>query len=226
MELYLEKNFIDNNSNDLIFKSFIMNNLVKKPSKCKLFLKQCFDYLWGMCGLLLFIVIYIPIAYKIKKESPGKVLFFQKRVGLDNQEFECIKFRTMHEIEQESFAFSNGNTDPRIFKFGQFMRKTRIDEIPQFLNILKGEMSLIGPRPERKYWTDQFEQQIQNYQKRHLMKPGITGLAQVLYRYGENLEDAKQKLMYDLYYIKNYSLWLDFKIILKTILIVLTQKGK
>jgi lipopolysaccharide/colanic/teichoic acid biosynthesis glycosyltransferase len=105
------------------------------------------------------------------------------------------------------------------------MRKMRIDEIPQFKNILRGEMSLVGPRPERKLWVDQFEKEIPYYNARHLVKPGITGWAQVMYPYGANVEDARQKLMYDLYYIKHWSLWLELKTIWKTVMVVLGKRG-
>ena len=105
------------------------------------------------------------------------------------------------------------------------MRKTRIDEVPQILNVLKGEMHFIGPRPERKYWIEQFEKEIPYYNERHLIRPGITGWAQVMYPYGANAQDAKQKLMYDLYYIKYWNAWLELKVVGKTILIVLGKKG-
>jgi lipopolysaccharide/colanic/teichoic acid biosynthesis glycosyltransferase len=105
------------------------------------------------------------------------------------------------------------------------MRKTRIDELPQLINVCKGEMHLIGPRPERKYWIEQFQKEIPYYNQRHLVAPGITGWAQVMYPYGENATDAKQKLMYDLYYIRNWSIWLEIKIILKTINTVLSKTG-
>ncbi|MFA7070704.1 MAG: sugar transferase, partial [Sulfurimonas sp.] len=115
--------------------------------------------------------------------------------------------------------------DERVFPWGEIMRKTRIDELPQMLNVLRGEMHLIGPRPERKVWIEQFEKEIPYYNERHLVRPGITGWAQVNYRYASGVDDTKQKLMYDLYYIKHYSVWLDIKIIYKTIMVVLGRKG-
>jgi lipopolysaccharide/colanic/teichoic acid biosynthesis glycosyltransferase len=115
--------------------------------------------------------------------------------------------------------------DPRIFKWGAFMRKTRIDELPQLWNVIKGDMHMIGPRPERKYWVDKFKETIPFYDQRHLIKPGITGWAQVNYPYGANEEDAYQKLLYDLYYIKNWSLWLEIKTIFKTIQVMVGGKG-
>ena len=152
-------------------------------------------------------------------------MFKQERVGINNKEFKCIKYRSMRldaEVCGAQFACQN---DPRVFPWGEIMRKTRIDELPQMLNVLKGDMHLIGPRPERKFWIEQFEKEIPYYNERHLVRPGITGWAQVNYPYGSCIEDTKQKLMYDLYYIKHYSIWLDIKIIWKTILVVLGKKG-
>jgi lipopolysaccharide/colanic/teichoic acid biosynthesis glycosyltransferase len=165
-------------------------------------------------------------AYRIKKESPdGPIFFKQKRVGLNGKEFVCVKFRSMiPDAEKGNPQFASKN-DPRVFKWGETIRKTRIDELPQILNVLKGDMHFIGPRPERKVWTEQFEEQIPYYSERHLIKPGITGWAQVMYPYGVNTEDAKQKLMYDLYYIKHWSLLLEMKVLWKTIKVVLNKKG-
>ena len=164
--------------------------------------------------------------YRIKKESPDDPIFFkQKRVGLRGKEFECIKFRSMvPNAEKGKPRFASKN-DPRVFPWGATMRKTRFDELPQMWNILKGEMHLIGPRPERKYWIEQFEKIIPYYNERHLVKPGITGWAQVMYSYGENEKDAKQKLMYDLYYIKYWNIWLELKIVWMTAMIVIRKKG-
>jgi lipopolysaccharide/colanic/teichoic acid biosynthesis glycosyltransferase len=183
---------------------------------------------------LIAIVILFPILWivkyitkrKISQQSPGSLYFTQKRVGLNNQEFECIKFRSMHEdAEKDGIKFASKD-DNRSYPWGQFMRDTRLDEIPQVFNIFKNEMHLIGPRPERRYWIeDNFDDKIPYYHQRHIVKPGITGWAQVMYPYGANLDDARQKLMYDLYYIKNWNILLDIKIIIKTVLIVLNKKG-
>jgi lipopolysaccharide/colanic/teichoic acid biosynthesis glycosyltransferase len=128
------------------------------------------------------------------------------------------------DAEKHGAQFASAN-DTRVFPFGEFMRKTRIDELPQMLNVLKGEMHFVGPRPERKFWIEQFEKDIPYYNERHLVAPGITGWAQVMYPYGANVEDAKQKLMYDLYYIKHWSLWLEIKVLIKTVQVVLGKKG-
>jgi len=165
-------------------------------------------------------------AYRIKKESPnGPIIFSQKRVGLKGEEFVCYKFRSMVPDAEKGKPQFASEDDPRIFKWGAFMRKTRIDELPQLWNVLKGEMHMIGPRPERKYWVEQFKENIPSYDQRHLIAPGITGWAQVNYPYGANEEDARQKLMYDLYYIKNWSLWLEIKTIFKTIQVMVGGKG-
>ena len=163
---------------------------------------------------------------KTQEQSPGNLYFKQLRVGLNNQEFECIKFRSMIENAEKNGAQFASEDDPRVFKWGETMRKTRIDEIPQVFNILKGEMSLIGPRPERRYWIEKdFEENIPYYNYRHIVTPGITGWAQVMYPYGDGIEDARQKLMYDLYYIKYWSIWIEMKVIYKTVLVVLGKKG-
>jgi lipopolysaccharide/colanic/teichoic acid biosynthesis glycosyltransferase len=165
-------------------------------------------------------------AYKIKKESPeGPIIFKQKRVGLNGKEFTCYKFRSMVPDAEKGNPQFASEDDPRIFKWGAFMRKTRIDELPQIWNVLKGDMHMIGPRPERKYWVNKFKQTIPFYDTRHLVRPGITGWAQVNYPYGANEEDAYQKLLYDLYYIKNWNLWLEIKTIFKTVWVMVGRKG-
>jgi len=136
------------------------------------------------------------------------VLFKQKRVGKDEKEFYCYKFRSM-KTDIDYFNHYTQKNDPRIFKWGDFMRKSRIDELPQLINVFKGEMHLIGPRAEWSELVNNYEKEIPDYHLRHIVAPGITGWAQVNYPYGANLEDTKQKLMYDLYYIKNWSLWLE-----------------
>ncbi len=161
--------------------------------------------------------------YRIKKESPGPIFFTQPRVGLHGEKFTCYKFRSMH--TNASFNPYTEEKDPRIFKYGNIMRKMRIDELPQILNILKGDMHLIGPRAEWDILVEKYETIIPNYQQRHSVRPGITGLAQVSYPYGRNVYDAKQKLKYDLIYIKNWSLWLELKVAVKTMMVVLGKKG-
>ncbi len=156
----------------------------------------------------------------------GPLLYTQKRVGKGGIEYNIIKFRSMVVNAEQNGAKMSSKGDTRITGFGRILRKTRIDELPQFFNVFKGEMSLIGPRPERKVFVDQLADKIPFYNVRHLIKPGITGWAQVKYPYGEDLEDSYNKLEYDLYYIKNRSITLDVRIILKTINSVIFSKGQ
>ena len=160
---------------------------------------------------------------RIKKESPGSLIFKQPRVGIKGRIFYCHKFRSMHEDSHHD-PYTREN-DPRVYTWGETMRKTRIDELPQLLNVLQGDMHLIGPRAEWNILVEGYEKELPYYNERHLVRPGITGWAQVMYPYGAGVEDAKQKLMYDLYYIKHYSIWLEIKIIFKTIMVVLCKEG-
>ena len=177
--------------------------------------------------ILLFIPTIIAIiysAYRVRKESPGTLFFRQERIGLGECEFTCIKLRSMHtDAEKDGAKFATDN-DPRAFPWGEKLRKSKVDELIQLWNVLKGEMHFVGPRPERRIWTKEFEKAIPYYTQRHIVKPGITGLAQIKYQYGSGKLDAKEKLMYDLYYIKNWNIILELEIIWKTILFVLTKK--
>ena len=179
---------------------------------------------------LLLLVITMPIiisaAILIKLTSRGPALFTQKRVGLKGQHFTLYKFRTMALGSESDGAQWAQTNDNRVIPFGRFLRATRIDEIPQCWNILKGEMSLIGPRPERPEFTEKLAKEIPYYELRHIVKPGLSGWAQVSYPYGASVEDALRKLQYDLYYIKNYSLILDLNILLRTVLVTLGRKGR
>ncbi|ALV23683.1 sugar transferase [Campylobacter iguaniorum] len=218
MEKYLFKCYIPEDNADLRFLSHI-----KAFGKFELFQKAIID--WSFAGtmfLTLWPLIYY-IKHKIAKESPGKLYFKQNRVGKDHEIFRCIKFRTMHENSYHDPYTKEG--DSRVYPFGNFMRKTRMDELPQILNIFRGEMHLIGPRAEWDILVKKYEDEIPYYNERHLVRPGITGWAQVMYPYGANTEDAKQKLMYDLYYIKHWSLWLELKVIYKTMLVVIGRRG-
>ena len=171
--------------------------------------------------------IFIIIALAIKLESKGSIFYSQIRVGKDGKQFRIYKFRSMvQDAEKSSGPIWAQKADPRVTKIGRFMRITRIDELPQLLNILKGDMSLIGPRPERPFFVESFKEQIPLYENRLKIKPGVTGWAQVKWRYDESLEDVKQKLSYDLYYVDNYSVWLDLRIFLLTFLTVLLHKGQ
>ena len=199
-------------------------NDIKKPRKLTMLLKHLVDYSMAMVLLILTIPILVFSVLKIREQSPGPILFKQTRVGGMMWPFSVMKFRTMH-INSKFNPYTQEGDD-RIFPYGEFMRKMRIDEIPQIWNILKGDMHFIGPRAEWDILVENYEKEIPYYHERHLVKPGITGWAQVMYPYGANTEDARQKLMYDLYYIKHWSLWLEIETIIRTVGTVLGRKGR
>ncbi|MEQ1869351.1 MAG: TIGR03013 family XrtA/PEP-CTERM system glycosyltransferase [Vicinamibacterales bacterium] len=188
--------------------------------------KRVFDLVSGAVGLILAGPIMLLVALLTKLTSPGPVFYHQERVGLNGQTFMVHKFRTMGTNAEAATGpvWSTAN-DPRVTPLGNILRRTRLDEIPQLWNVLKGEMSLVGPRPERPSFVEQLTRQIPFYGQRHVVKPGVTGWAQVRYTYGASVEDAIEKLQYDLYYIKNMSLSLDLVVALETIKTVILRKG-
>lgn len=220
LEKYMHKCYIPEDHTDI---SFLEN--IRPYTKWQYIQKRVIDFL-GIFWLFFFswpVMLYC--AYRIKKESPdGPIFFKQKRVGLNGKEFVCIKFRSMY-TKTDYFNHYTQENDPRIFPWGKFMRKTRIDELPQMWNILKGEMHLIGPRAEWIELVKKYEKSIPYYNERHLVAPGITGWAQVNYPYGQNLDDTKQKLMYDLYYIKYWNILLELKIVWMTAMTVIGKRG-
>ena len=220
MEKYLDKCYIPNELTNLNFLE-----KAKPFNRFDRFFKFIIDYSFSISILILSLPIMLFSIYKIKKESPGPIFFKQKRMGRKGKEFICIKFRSMGIDAEKNGAKFATEDDDRVFPWGKIMRSTRIDEIPQLWNVLRGEMHLIGPRPERKIWIKEFEKEIPYYNERHIIRPGLTGWAQVLYPYGTNAYDAKQKLAYDLYYIKHWSPWLEFKTVWKTILVVFSREG-
>jgi sugar transferase (PEP-CTERM system associated) len=167
-------------------------------------------------------------ALLVRLSSPGPVLYRQARVGLDGKAFELLKWRTMRaDAEKVSGpVWASGDNDPRITKLGRFMRKTRLDEVPQLWTVLRGDMSFVGPRPERPHFVQQLRQVIPFYDERHSVRPGITGWAQVKFPYGSTLEDAEEKLEYDLFYVKHMSLLLDVAIVLETAKVMLLGRGR
>jgi len=177
--------------------------------------------------LLLVVLPVLPfVVLAIKLDSRGPVLYKQKRVGRGGKVFNCFKFRTMRQdAEADTGATWALDNDPRITRIGSFLRTVRLDEIPQLWCVLKGDMGFVGPRPERPEFVEMLAKEIPFYEVRHAVRPGITGWAQVRYKYGNTLEDAKEKLQYDLYYIKNMSLGLDLMIMFQTIKIVLLGRG-
>jgi len=188
--------------------------------------KRIFDVIISCIGLIFAAPLFPLVALLVKLDSSGPVLFSQDRVGERETIFKVYKFRTMkQDAEKETGAVWAQENDPRVTRIGHFLRKSRLDEIPQLFNVLKGDMSFIGPRPERPEFVEKLKEKIPYYSKRHFLKPGLTGWAQVKYSYGASEEDALEKLRYDLYYIKNYSLLLDFQILLETIKVVMFSRG-
>ncbi|WP_341850490.1 TIGR03013 family XrtA/PEP-CTERM system glycosyltransferase [Roseateles violae] len=188
--------------------------------------KRVFDLVSSLAILVVTLPVMLVTAILIKLESPGAVLYRQERVGLNGATFKVIKFRSMRsDAEKDGKPRWATVNDDRVTKVGRFIRKVRIDELPQLLNVLRGEMSLVGPRPERQFFVDDLVNKIPYYAVRHSVKPGVTGWAQVRYEYGSTVEDSIEKLQYDLYYVKNHTLFLDLLIMLETVAVVLTGKG-
>ncbi len=189
-------------------------------------LKRLLDVVLASLGLAAFVACLPFIIVATKLDSRGPVFYVQERVGQGGRIFRVIKLRSMVEGAEPNgqAVWATGN-DTRITRVGKFMRRTRLDEVPQLVNVLKGEMSLVGPRPERPQFVAELAEQIPFYRARHAVKPGLTGWAQVKYRYGSSVEDALIKLQYDLYYIKHRSLYLDLLILAKTILVMVSFKG-
>ncbi len=194
-------------------------------SRFSLLIKRLLDLTLAVVGLLVTLPISLVTALLIKLESPGPVFYKQERVGERGDSFFIIKFRSMRQDAEKNGAVWALQNDDRVTRVGKFIRKVRIDEIPQMWNVMLGQMSFVGPRPERPVFVEQLEQKLPYYSLRHSVKPGITGWAQVCYPYGASEEDALRKLEYDLYYIKHQSVFLDLLIISRTVKTVLFQKG-
>jgi exopolysaccharide biosynthesis polyprenyl glycosylphosphotransferase len=190
------------------------------------YLKRATD-LTVACALLAFTLpLMMMVALAIKFDSAGPVFYRQERVGLVGRRFAILKFRSMRrDAEADGRPVWAAADDDRITRVGQFIRCTRIDELPQLFNVLRGEMSIAGPRPERPYFVDQLSALIPSYHDRHTVLPGITGWAQINYPYGASIEDARQKLRYDLEYVANHRLLLDLKILVATVGVVVGRKG-
>lgn len=189
--------------------------------------KRAFDVAAGLVLLLVFwpVMLLVALAIWIESGFHGPVLLRQERVGLDGATFGLLKFRSMvPDAEHSGPVWASINED-RVTRVGRFIRKSRLDELPQLLNVLRGEMSFVGPRPERPVFVEQLNRQIPYYAERHRVKPGITGWAQLCYPYGASVQDAKEKLQYDLYYLKNHSILLDLIILLQTVEVVLIGEG-
>jgi exopolysaccharide biosynthesis polyprenyl glycosylphosphotransferase len=189
-------------------------------------LKRVFDIVMSLIILIITFPVCVIVALAIKIDSKGPVFFIQERCGLNGDPFNMIKFRSMRQdAEKLSGPVWSTKDDPRITKVGKFIRKVRLDEIPQLINVLKGEMSIVGPRPERPFFVEKLAHEIPYYKRRLKVRPGLTGWAQIKHKYDETIEDVKTKLKYDLFYIENMSIRMDFKILFRTIFVVLFGKG-
>jgi sugar transferase (PEP-CTERM system associated) len=208
-----------------IKQTWFLENLTENDKKLYERVKRIIDIITALIIGLITLPFIPLIIIAIKLESRGPLIFKQYRTGKDGKNFLVKKFRSMHvNAEKEGPQWASKN-DPRSTNVGRLIRKTRVDEIPQLINVLKGEMSLIGPRPERPEFVETLEKEIPFYRERLMVKPGLTGWAQINFPYGASKEDALKKLQYDLYYIKNRSLILDLSILLKTARIVLSREG-
>lgn len=206
--------FLENSGFEIYYNNF---NL-----RAKRLLDLIFAIIIGICTLPLMIMAAIIVKF----ESKGPIFFVQERIGEGNKKFNIVKFRSMTTDAEKNGPQWASKNDNRVTRWGKIMRATRIDELPQLWNVLRGEMSFVGPRPEREYFIQQLEKEIPYYNLRHTVKPGLTGWAQVMYPYGASVEDAYRKLQYDLYYIKHHDIIFDIKVLLKTITIVIFGKGR
>jgi len=190
------------------------------------FVKRVFDIVCASALIILSAPFMLVTAVIVALESRGPVLYRQERVGFGGKPFNVVKFRSMRtDAEKDGKPRWATTNDDRVTRVGQFIRRVRIDELPQLFNVLRGEMSLVGPRPERPYFVEQLTQEIPYFAVRHSVKPGVTGWAQVRYQYGATVEDSMEKLQYDLYYVKNHTLFLDLIVLFETVGVVLTGKG-
>ncbi len=209
-----------------LFGSGFMGMLVRFVRRSYDRFKRGFDIVMSTVALIVLSPLCLLVALLIKLTSKGPIFYKQIRVGHQGEIFEMFKFRTMKvDAEKDSGPVWARANDNRVTLIGKFLRKAHIDEIPQFINVIRGEMSIIGPRPERPAFVEKFKEVIPEYEKRLQVKPGITGLAQVWHRYDETLEDVKKKIKYDLLYIKKICLWTDIRILFRTVRVVITGEG-
>ncbi|MGF7140859.1 sugar transferase [Roseimarinus sediminis] len=189
-------------------------------------LKRIIDIVFSTLALIVFIPFFPFVYFGIRTSSKGPILYSQKRVGKYGKEFTIFKFRSMVTDAEPNGPALSSTDDPRITRFGQFMRRTHVDEIPQFYNVIRGDMSLVGPRPERRHYIDEIRKQAPHYIQLQRIRPGITSWGQVKYGYASNLEQMLERVPYDILYLKNISLYLDFKILIYTLINCFSAKGK
>ena len=190
------------------------------------FIKRFMDIAFSIFAIILLLPVYIFCAFGVKISSKGPIFYLQERIGINGKPFRIIKFRSMIANAETGTPLLSSKEDPRVTKFGYFMRKTRLDEIPQFINVLLGDMALVGPRPERQYYIDQIVKVAPHYKLLLTLKPGMTSWGQVKFGYAENIEEMLERLKWDILYLDNMSLQTDIKILIYTVLIVIKGKGK
>lgn len=209
-----------------IFGALLMEVNAEVMPQWQRVIKRTMDVVLSIIAILILIPVYIALAIAVRLSSPGPALFLQERIGINGRGFKIIKFRTMYTDAEKAGPRLSSSHDPRITSVGRFMRKTRLDELPQFFNVLMGDMSLVGPRPERQFYIDQIAEREPQFLELTRVRPGITSWGQVKYGYAENVDQMIQRMKYDLLYLRNRSIALDMKIMLYTILIVIRAKGK
>ena len=209
-----------------LFSSGIFGMIISFVRRTYAIAKRGFDIVLSIIAMVVLSPLFLITALLVKLTSKGPIIYTQTRVGKNGSFFKIYKFRTMKvDAEKYSGAVWAKENDPRLIPVGKFLRKAHLDELPQFINVLRGEMSVVGPRPERPEFVEKLKVQIPSYESRLAVKPGITGLAQVWHRYDETIEDVKKKVKYDLLYIKKVCLWTDLRIFFRTFRVVLTGEG-
>jgi len=191
-----------------------------------IFFKRCFDILFSLFVMIPGLPVFIVLAIITKLTSKGPVFYRQERIGRNHKPFRMYKFRSMYVNSERTIPMLSKDNDPRITKWGVFLRKSRLDELPQFWNVLKGDMSIVGPRPERQYFIEQLIEESPNYKKLFKLKPGLTSIGQVNYGYAENVQEMRHRVRYDLIYLKNINFNNDLSIIFQTIKVMVQLKGK
>lgn len=209
-----------------IFGALLMEVNAEVMPPWQRFVKRIMDVVLSLIAILMLIPVFLFLAIAVKLSSPGPILFFQDRIGINGKVFRIIKFRTMFVDAEKAGPQLSSSHDPRITPIGRFMRKLRLDEFPQFFNVIKGDMSLVGPRPERQFYIDQIAAKEPQFLELTKVRPGITSWGQVKYGYAENVDQMIQRMKYDLLYLHNRSIALDLKIMLYTVLIIVKAKGK